>query len=133
MSPALALQQAMRTALLAHAPLTLLLGGAHVFDESPRGVRPPYVVFTTIETRDWSTHDQSAHEHFVTLEVVTIERGRGHAQEITEAIDYVLDRSSLVLDGHRLINLSMIYWNVSRSKDGGFGATLRFRATTEPL
>ncbi len=133
MSPALALVQAMRTALLAHAPLTQLLGGAHVHDETPRGVHAPYVAFTNLETRDWSTNETSAHEHFVTLEVATIERGRGHAQEITEAIDFVLDRTDLVLSGHRLINLRMIFWNVSRGKDGAFGATLRFRAATEPL
>jgi hypothetical protein len=133
MSPALALTKAMRTALLAHGPLTQLLGGARIYDEMPRGERPPYVAFTTVETRDWSTAEHSAHEHFVSIEVKTIERGRGHAQEITEAIDYVLDRSTLTLQDHRLINLGMVFWNVARAKDGSFGATLRFRAATEPL
>jgi Protein of unknown function (DUF3168) len=104
-----------------------------VHDELPRGVHAPYVAFTTIETRDWSTAEQSAHEHFITVEVVTIERGRGHAQDITEAIDAVLDRAALILDGHLLVNMRMVFWNVSRSKDGTFGATLRFRAATEPF
>ena len=42
---ALALQSAMREALLAHAPLLALLGGGHVFDEVPRGEQEPYVAF----------------------------------------------------------------------------------------
>ena len=67
--PAYALQEAMRAQLLAHAPLTALLGGAHVFDEVPRGEKSPHVVFAAIETRDWSVSGQKAHEHFVTLEV----------------------------------------------------------------
>jgi hypothetical protein len=133
MNSALALQQAMRSALLTHAPLKLLLGGEHVYDEVPRGQHPPYVAFTSIDTRDWSTIELLGDEHIVTIEVVTNERGKGHAHEIVEAIDFVLDRARLTLNGHRLINLAATFWNVSRGKDGTFGGTLKFRATTEPL
>ena len=77
MSSALALQIAMREALLAHAPLLELLGGGHVFDELPRGAHEPYVAFAGLETRDWSVQEQKAHEHFVTLDVKTRSRSRG--------------------------------------------------------
>jgi Protein of unknown function (DUF3168) len=134
MNAALALQQAMRAALLADTALITLLGGAHVFDEVPRGEPPLCVAFANIETRDWSVMDQKAHEHFLTLEVTSNERGRAQAQNICNRIEAVLDNAALTLTGHRLVNLRLTFWNVARTKaDKNFGATLRFRAATEPL
>jgi Protein of unknown function (DUF3168) len=134
MTPALSLQTAMRNALLADAALLTLLGGAHVFDEVPRGEQPLHVAFAGIETRDWSVHDQKAHEVFVSLDVSTNERGRTQAYAICERIETVLDNATLVLSGHRLINLRVVFWSVARAKnDKTIGATMRFRAATEPL
>jgi hypothetical protein len=133
-NPAHALQSAMRNALLAHAPLTLLLGGAHVFEELPRGPVAPLVSFGDIETRDWSVADAKAHEHFLTLSVRTNSRSRRLAQDILNEIEAVLDNQALTLTGHRLVNLRLNFWSVAREKNGeNFGATLRFRAATEPL
>jgi 5-carboxymethyl-2-hydroxymuconate isomerase len=134
MNAALALQQAMRDALLADAALLTLLGGAHIFDEVPRGEPTLQVNFAGIETRDWSVMDQKAHEHFVTLEVSTQQRSRAQAQAICDRLEAVLDNASLVLTSHRLINLRTVFWSVARMKnEKNFGATLRFRAATEPL
>jgi Protein of unknown function (DUF3168) len=134
MNAALALQQAMRSALLADTSLATLLGGAHVYDEVPRGEPGLHVVFSAIETRDWSTSTQKAHEHFVTIDVVTNERSRARAQAICNAIEAVLDNTTLVLTDHRLVNLRSTFWNVGRAKaTNNFNATLRFRAATEPL
>jgi ribosomal protein S18 acetylase RimI-like enzyme len=133
-SPALALQQAMRSALLAHAPLLVLLGGAHVHEEMPRGAPASYVVFEAIETRDWSVADAKAHEHFVTIAVRTNSRSRKLAQDVLAEIEAALDNRPLALDGHRLVNLRLTFWIVARDRHGeNFGATLRFRAATEPL
>jgi Protein of unknown function (DUF3168) len=130
---ALALQEAMRAALLAHEPLVVLLGGRHVFDELPRGAGPSHVTFGEIETRDWSTASERAEEHFVTLAVRTNQRGRRLAQEICDEITAALDGTPLLLAGHRLVNLRVIFWNVAREKNAQtFAATLRFRAATEP-
>ena len=131
-SPSLALQEAMRTALLAHAPLRLLLGGAHVHEELPRGARPPFVLFETIETRDWSVADQKAHEHFVALSVKTNSRSRRLAQQVLDEIETVLDGAGLSLAGHRLVNLRLTFWSVTRQGES-YGANLRFRAATEPV
>lgn len=134
MNAALALQQAMRAALLADTALITLLGGAHIFDEMPRGEPALSVSFANIETRDWSVMDQKAHEHFVTLDVATNERSRTQAQNICNRIEAVLDNAALTLTGHRLVNLRLVFWSVARTKsDPKFGATLRFRAATEPL
>ena len=67
MNAASAVQTAMRDALLARSSLRSLLGGAHIFDEVPRGANAPYVSFSGIETHDWSVADQKAHEHFITI------------------------------------------------------------------
>ena len=133
-SPGLALQNAMQSALVARAELKNLLGGAHVFDELPSGAKPPFVAFTNLETRDWSTADQKAHEHFVTIEVVTNSRRRDDAQSIAQEIETALDGAGLTLDGHVLVNLRLIFSNVTRTKaTENFGAVLRFRAATEPI
>lgn len=134
MNSALATQLAMREALLARGALRTLLGGAHIFDEIPRGANAPYIAFTGIETRDWSVADQKAHEHFVTLETTTNQRGRAGAQKIADEIEATFDNATLTLDGHKLINLRIIFSNVSRnSKTENFGVVQRFRAATEPL
>jgi 5-carboxymethyl-2-hydroxymuconate isomerase len=134
MNAGLALQVAMRDALLTHAPLTALLGGGHVFDELPRGAAPPHVEFSAIETRDWSVADQKAHEHFVQIAVTTGERSRAKAQAICDAIETRLDNAALTLSDHRLVNLRIIFWSVTRARsDQNFDAALRFRAATEPL
>jgi hypothetical protein len=132
MNPALALVQAMRAALLGDTALIALLGGSHVFDETPRGEQGLYVAFAGVETRDWSVMDQKAHEHFVVIEVSTQERGRSQALAICSRIEAVLDNAVMVLVDHRLINLRVVFSNVARMKSDTFGATLRFRAATEP-
>ncbi len=134
MNAALALQQAMHAALLADTALTTLLGGQHIYDEVPRGEPPLYAGFASIETRDWSVMELKAHEHFVTLDVVTNARGRATAQAICNRIEAVLDNATLTLTDHHLVNLRITFWSVFKSKnDKSFGATLRFRASTEPL
>jgi hypothetical protein len=133
MNASLSLQQAMRAALLAHAPLTALIGGARIYDEVPRGEHAPFVAFAEIETRDWSVTGQKAHEHFVTLIVETNERSRSLAQSIAQEIEATLDMADFTLNGHRLINLRLVSASVSRRKTTDtFGASLRFRAATEP-
>ena len=131
-SSALALQTAMRDALLAHAPLLALLGGGHVFDEVPRGEQEPFVAFAGIETRDWSVQGQKGHEHFVSLEVKTRSRSRKAAEEIVGEIELALDDAALALPGHALVNLRLAFSAVARSNEF-FGAVVRFRAATEPL
>ena len=131
-SPSLALQEAMRAALLAHGPLRALLGGAHVHEELPRGAKPPFVLLEAIETRDWSVADQKAHEHFALLSVKTGSRSRKLAQLILDEVETVLDGASLTLAGHRLVNLRIVFWNVVRQGDA-YGASVRFRAATEPV
>ena len=124
----------MRNRLLEHPPLTVLLGGQHVYEELPRGVTTSFVSFGDIETRDWSVADAKAHEHFVVLGIRTNSRSRRLAQDILNEVEAALDGAPLSLLGHTLVNLRVIFWSVARDKSGEtFGATVRFRAATEPL
>ena len=132
MNSALALQIAMREALLSHAPLSELLGGGHVFDELPRGAQEPYVAFAGIETRDWSVQGQKAHEHFISLEVKTRSRSRALAQDIVGEIETALDNADLTVPGHALINLRLTFWTVAKANEA-FGAVVKFRAATEEI
>ena len=59
-------------------------------------------------------------------------RGRKQAQDISAAVQAALDRAALTLEGHRLVNLSMVFWSVMKNGQN-YGASLRFRAATEPL
>ena len=88
-SAALALQTAMRDRLLAHAPLTALLGGPNVHDHAPQGGALPYVVFAEIETRDDGTQSWPLAEHAVTLHAWSKAEGVSQAQSILAEIDAV--------------------------------------------
>ncbi len=131
-SAGLALQEAMRGALLADATLTALLGGAYVFDEVPRGAPPAFVEFTALDTRDWSTATEPGLEHFVSVVVRSNSRGRWQAQEISSAVEAVLDGAAIPVPGQRLVNLKLVFWSVMKNGQN-YGASLRFRAATEPL
>jgi len=133
MQPGLSVQQAMLAALRLRTTLTTLLGGAHIYDELPRGANAPYVLFNGIETRDWSVMDQKAHELLLTLEIMTNMRFRNQAQAITQEIETALDGVALVLADHKLVNLRCVFNITSRNKStDAFTATMRFRAATEP-
>lgn len=131
-SAGLALQQAMLQALIADDAVKAALGGTYVFDELPRGAPPAYVEFTALDTRDWSTFGDGGFEHFVSLAVRSNSRGRVQAQEISSAVAAALDGAALTLAGHRLVNLRLMFWSVMKTGQS-HGASLRFRAATEPL
>jgi hypothetical protein len=126
----LALQKAMLSRLAADPSVAALLGGSGIYDDVPQGTRPPYVSFGDIATRDWSTKDARAEEHFATLFVWSRERGRKQAYEIIAAIDAALDGAALVLDGHRLVSLSTTFWTVAREGEN-YRGIVRLRAATE--
>ena len=133
MQPGLDVQQAMKAILASRPALISLLGGAHIYDELPRGATAPYVVFSTIETRDWSVADQNAHESFVTLEITSKSRSRVQAQSIIGEIELALDGTSPALVDHNLVNLRCVFISAARQKSTEFfSATMRFRCATEP-
>jgi Protein of unknown function (DUF3168) len=128
----LALQRAMLSRLAADSSLAALVGGSAIYDDVPQGTRPPYVSFGDIATRDWSTKEARGEEHFATLFVWSRERGRKQAYAIIGAIDAALDGAALVLEGHRLVNLSTTFWTVARDGEN-YRGIVRLRAATERI
>ena len=68
------------------------------------------------------------------MDVASNSRSRTLAQNIASEIELALDNAALSLSGHILVNLRVIFSNVTRSPStSNYGASLRFRAATEPL
>lgn len=133
-NPALALQTALRSTLIADAGLVAVLGGERVHDDVPQGSGFPYVTLGDIETTDWSTQTARGHEHKVTINVWSQHHGRKEVQTIIGEIDRILDGADPVLVNHRLVNLRVVFWTAQRSPDGEtYRGLMRLRAVTEPL
>lgn len=134
MSSASALQGAILATLTADTALASLLGSARrIFDAPPPGTPLPYVLYGPVATRDWSTGTDSGAEHTITLSVRSQASGRTVAHDIADRIRALLHDQTLVLSGHRLVNLRQQALDVRREKDGHITAALRLRAVTEPL
>ncbi len=133
-SPVIALRKAIRAHLLADAALVTTLGGEKVYDEAPRNAEPPYVLFDDAQMRDWSSQDARAAEQFLTLAVVTTQRGQGVAMGLAQQIVDRLDEAPLALEGHALVDLRFVSMDARRDQGGRFArASILFRATTEYL
>lgn len=125
-----ALQKAVYAALSDDAALTALIGSNQVFDDVPRDVAFPYVVFGPAVERDWSV---GAHEHILVLHVWSRHSGRRETVEVMDAVRAALHDRALFLDGHRLINLRHEISEARRDADGEtYQGVVRFRAVTEP-
>jgi len=130
---AAALRAAIHHALSNDAPLAALLGGAKVYDEPPRGARPPYVTIGEARVSDASAGDDDAEEHQLTLHAWSHQGGHREAHLIAGALLQALDDAPLALDGHLLVNLRFALADIRRESDGRtYHAAVRFRAVTEP-
>jgi len=133
-SPIIALRMAMLARLVADAALVAALGGEKIFDEAPRNAEPPYVLFAEAQMRDWSAQLMRGAEQFLTLSVISTQRGVREALDIAQMIVGLLDEAPLALVGHTLIDLRFLAIETKREQNGRFArVNLRFRATTEYL
>ena len=133
-SPVIALRKAIRTHLLADAPLAAALSGDKVYDEAPRNADPPYVLFVDSQLRDWSADSSRGAEQFLTIAILTTARGLSGALDIAQMIVDLLDDAPLTLEDHALINLRFQSMETRREQSGRFArVAMRLRATTEYL
>lgn len=133
-SPVTDLRKAIRNALLADATLVSMLAGPNLFDEAPREAIPPYIAFGDVILRDLSTATDTGAEHFVILNVWSIQRGLHEALDIADRAVMLLQDASLTLDYNHLVNLRLVSIESKRENNGRFArASLRFRAFTEAL
>jgi hypothetical protein len=133
-SSAVALRAAIHDALVAHAPLTAVLGGPKVYDVPPRGIAFPYVTMGEARSADFSTSTEPGEEHRLTLHAWSRQGGHREAHLVVAALTQALDDAPLTLDGHALVNLRFSLADVRREADGRtYHGLVRFRAVTEPL
>jgi hypothetical protein len=133
-SPVTALRKATRAHLLAEPTLLAALGGPKVFDEAPRDGEPPYVLFAEAQMRDWSADLSRGAEQFLTLAIVSTQRGLSAALGLAQQVIDLLDEAPLALEGHALVDLRFMSLETKRDASGRFArVNLRFRALTEYL
>jgi Protein of unknown function (DUF3168) len=130
---AAALRAAIHDALASDGALTALLGGARVYDETPKSAAFPYVTLGDARVTDFSTGTEPGEEHALTLHAWSRQGGHREAHLITGALLAALDDAPLTLTDHHLVNLRFALADVKREKDGRtYHAIVRFRAVTEP-
>lgn len=132
-SPVLALRQAILDTAAADAQLKTLMGGSlRLYDEPPRGAEPVYALFGDVTAADWSTDFDRGHEQDLGIVVWSEPGGARLALAAAERFAEILDDASLLLDGHRLVNLRTTALAAERDKDTGLTrVTLSLRAVTE--
>jgi hypothetical protein len=132
--PAIELKKAIRNRLVSDTTLTTLLGGARIYDETPRAAAPPYVVFGELISRDVSTVSGRAHESVIVLQALSNESGHKQAHAIAARLEELLHDAPLTIAGHVLVNLMLTGSEARRERNNeATRATLRFRAYTEKL
>ena len=130
--PALLLQKSILSALGGSSGLTEMIGTARIFDDVPRGMRPPYIVFGEMTHNDWSTSTEDGMEHFVALNVWSREKGRKQVLEVAGHIVEELITLPGNMEGHTLVNLQHEFTETARDDDTGyFRASVHLRAVTE--
>jgi len=135
MSPDLALHGALLDHLRADPALAVLLGDPpRLHDEPPAAPLYPHVLSGRSETRPWGGLEGEGIEHLLTLTCVSRFDGLEEARAVVAALRARLHGADLALEGHRLVNLRVVYADVFRSPDWRPALGLvRLRAVTEPL
>ncbi len=120
--------------MLADASLVTLLGGAKVYDEAPRAVAAPFVIFGESLSKDVSSNSCRAEEITLTLFVLSLAGGQREAYLVTDKITSILAGSLPDLTGFILVNLTPFTVETRRERNAeATRATLRFRAYLEPV
>lgn len=133
-SPVVALRRAVLARLVSDVALIGALGGAKVFEEAPRSVEPPYVVFADVQMRDWSAQESRGAEQLLVLSVISTQRGTREGLELAQRLIDLLDEAPLALEGHVLVDLRFSSSEAKREQNGRLArVNLRFRAMTEQL
>lgn len=135
LEPSISLKRALRTHLLSQTQLVALLGGNHVFDVPPRGQQMPYVVFSNLRARDFSTATEQGTEHALELSIYTDTQSTEQALELSQHLHSALHDVSLSLQDHALVSLRHLETQIVKASepDAHTRAVLKWRAVTEAI
>lgn len=131
---ALALQAGVRSALVADAGVSALVG-ARVYDEPPQDVTFPYIRFGSIQPAAMDTDTTEGAEVTISLEAHSRSAsGRVEASQMAEAIKAALHRqeTSVSVSGHNLVEMIFQTFSATRDDDGrGYTAVIVLQAMLE--
>lgn len=126
---ALALQAALNAAFIADATLAGLVRG-RIHDGPARAAVAPYLAFTLLRTRDFSSGDGSGARVSLTLEAVSGDGDRRRALAILDAALAVATAPTLAIAGGKLVLVTVAETQVERVKASD---QWRARATLDAL
>ena len=130
----LAVQAAVVAALRADSSLTGLLaeGAASVLDHVPQSTPFPYLVVGESASKAFDTKTEEGMEQLVTLHSWSTYSGMAEIKDIMAAVVAALDRASLTVIGHDLVDISFLSSEAMLDEDGVTRHGLqRFRVLTE--
>ena len=131
-NPILPLKAAIRSKLIADTALLAVLGGARVYDETPRGQSFPFVTFGSFTASDNSTSSDRGHETKLEIQVWSRDGSTKQALLIADRIEALLHDQNLTLTGQHLVNNHLVDTDTALERDGEtIRITLNFRAVTE--
>ncbi len=134
MTPLITLKAALHVRLSSDLALIGLLGGAKIYDETPRDAITPYLVFGDAVCRDNGTVSDSGHITELTLAAWSRQGGTREALVIANRAESLLDDAEFELDGHRLIQCRVTSSDVRREAAKDLTRVLiRIRTVTEVL
>lgn len=135
MSAASQLMQAIYAHLQGDSGFMVRLGAGVISDRLRERVSLPAVIFSEIDSRDFSTASENGEEHFLTLTIWGDGKSRKESQALAASVKHLLDDAALALgaDQH-LVTLRFLQERAGREKGKAEqSVSLRFRAVTEAL
>jgi hypothetical protein len=121
----LALRAALRHALVADDALVAMLGGPRIYDEAPRGLAPPYVVFGDAVAEDWSAGDRTGARQTLSLVAWSDQGGDSEVLSILARLSAIIGAAILAPEGHALIGLRVLAEETARPRPDDPAAGLR--------
>lgn len=109
-SPTVALLKAIRARLKTN--------GIHIYDEVPRGTPLPYLAFTKMQSKDWSTNTGRGVEQWVHIECWSGQPGLQECFEMGERLTHMLEDQPLFLLGWDAVALRVMNAETSREQQG---------------
>lgn len=128
----MALRTAIRNQLQADVALINRLGSSFVYDEAPPTAQKPFIAFSAVRSRDWSTSTDTGTEHFVTLDIWSTHHGVSECLDIDARVTDALVDAPLPMTGKKLVLLHQIALETVRRDRGRLAAArLTLRALVD--
>lgn len=139
--PTIELQKAIRSVIKADATLATLMGGTvRFYDHVPERTDQPYIEYREGSTAAWDTSESGSStgfgkEHTISINVWSDYEGTKQMRQILRRVyDLLQNNTSMVLSGHKLVNLRFMFDDIVPEPDGqSYHGISQYRAITEEI